>query len=79
MGVGWRGLRRWLGWLAAAGAGGGALAVLGGGAVFLLPALRRGVVTAGIFKARALPSMSQTERTLEAGTVVGGRALWRAA
>ena len=42
------------------------------GAVFLLPGLRRGLVTAGIFKAfrKALPSMSQTEKdALEAGTV----------
>ena len=42
------------------------------GAVFLLPVLRRGLVTAGIFKAfrKALPSMSQTEKdALEAGTV----------
>lgn len=42
------------------------------GAVFLLPALRRSLVTAGIFRAfrKALPSMSQTEKdALEAGTV----------
>ena len=42
------------------------------GAVFLLPGLRRSLVTAGIFKAfrKALPSMSQTEKdALEAGTV----------
>ncbi|MBS0348554.1 MAG: acyl-CoA dehydrogenase [Proteobacteria bacterium] len=48
---------------------GGAAAV---GAVFLLPGLRRSLVTATIFKAfrKALPSMSQTEKdALEAGTV----------
>jgi acyl-CoA dehydrogenase len=42
------------------------------GAVFLLPVLRRGLVTASIFRAfrKALPSMSQTEKdALEAGTV----------
>ncbi len=47
-------------------------AVAVAGAVFLLPGLRRSLVTAGIFKAfrKALPSMSQTEKdALEAGTV----------
>jgi acyl-CoA dehydrogenase len=51
----------------------GVLAVVAlAGAVFLLPGLRRSLVTAGIFKAfrKALPSMSQTEKdALEAGTV----------
>ncbi|WP_079434170.1 acyl-CoA dehydrogenase [Zoogloea sp. LCSB751] len=48
----------------------GSVAVVG--AAFLLPGLRRGFVTATIFKAfrKALPSMSQTEKdALEAGTV----------
>ncbi|TXG93370.1 MAG: acyl-CoA dehydrogenase [Zoogloea sp.] len=47
-----------------------ALAVAGG--VFVVPGIRRSLVTAGIFKAfrKALPSMSQTEKdALEAGTV----------
>lgn len=86
VGLAWLAALGWLaGWPPALAAG--ALAVLGGvGAVFLLPALRRGVVTAGIFKAfrRALPSMSQTEKdALEAGTVwwegelFGGRPDWQ--
>ncbi|GEC94647.1 acyl-CoA dehydrogenase [Zoogloea ramigera] len=86
VGLAWLAALAWLaGWPPALAAG--ALAVLGGvGAVFLLPALRRGVVTAGIFKAfrRALPSMSQTEKdALEAGTVwwegelFGGRPDWQ--
>jgi acyl-CoA dehydrogenase len=43
-----------------------------GGGVFVVPGIRRSLVTAGIFKAfrKALPSMSQTEKdALEAGTV----------
>ena len=86
VGLAWLAALGWLaGWPPALAAG--ALAVLGGvGAVFLLPALRRSVVTAGIFKAfrRALPSMSQTEKdALEAGTVwwegelFGGRPDWQ--
>ena len=73
------------GWPLAASAGGiCVLAVLG--AVFLVPALRRSLVTATIFKAfrQALPSMSQTEKdALEAGTVwwegelFAGRPDWR--
>ena len=56
------------------------------GALFLVPALRRGLVTAPIFRAfrAALPTMSQTERdALEAGTVwwegelFAGRPDWR--
>ncbi|MBL8435449.1 MAG: acyl-CoA dehydrogenase [Zoogloea sp.] len=67
-------------------AAGALVALAGVGAVFLLPALRRRVVTAGIFKAfrKALPSMSQTEKdALEAGTVwwegelFGGRPDWQ--
>ncbi|WP_374484441.1 acyl-CoA dehydrogenase [Zoogloea sp.] len=66
-----------------AGVIGGVAAV---GAVFLLPGLRRSLVTATIFKAfrKALPSMSQTEKdALEAGTVwwegelFAGRPDWR--
>ncbi|MDD3327229.1 MAG: acyl-CoA dehydrogenase [Zoogloea sp.] len=86
VGLGWLAALAWLaGWPSALAAG--ALVALGGvGAVFLLPALRRGVVTAGIFKAfrKALPSMSQTEKdALEAGTVwwegelFGGRPDWQ--
>ncbi len=86
VGLGWLAALAWLaGWPSALAAG--ALVTLGGvGAVFLLPALRRGVVTAGIFKAfrKALPSMSQTEKdALEAGTVwwegelFGGRPNWQ--
>ncbi|WP_298622457.1 acyl-CoA dehydrogenase [uncultured Zoogloea sp.] len=64
-----------LGWLAAwpvALTTGVVAAVAVIGAVFLLPAVRRGLVTAQIFKPfrKALPSMSQTEKdALEAGTV----------
>ncbi len=64
-----------LGWLAAwpvALTAGAVAAVAAIGAVFLLPGVRRGLVTAQIFKPfrKALPSMSQTEKdALEAGTV----------
>jgi acyl-CoA dehydrogenase len=64
-----------LGWLAAwpvALTTGVVAAVAVIGAVFLLPGVRRGLVTAQIFKPfrKALPSMSQTEKdALEAGTV----------
>ncbi len=86
VGLAWLAALGWLaGWPPALAAG--ALVALGGvGAVFLLPALRRSVVTAGIFKAfrKALPTMSQTEKdALEAGTVwwegelFGGRPDWQ--
>jgi acyl-CoA dehydrogenase len=63
--------------------GAGVLAVAG--CVFVVPGIRRSLVTAGIFKAfrKALPSMSQTEKdALEAGTVwwegelFGGKPDW---
>jgi len=71
-GLAWLGALAWLaGWSpAASGVALGALAVVG--AVFVVPGIRRSLVTAGIFRAfrKALPSMSQTEKdALEAGTV----------
>ena len=72
VGLAWLAALAWLaGWPMTLAAG-ALVALAGVGAVFLLPALRRTVVTAGIFKAfsKALPSMSQTEKdALEAGTV----------
>jgi len=86
VGLAWLAALAWLaGWPMTLAAG-ALVALAGVGAVFLLPALRRRVVTAGIFKAfrKALPSMSQTEKdALEAGTVwwegelFGGRPDWQ--